>query len=87
MRSGAVPVYDPYVARNPPTSMRFSADEIELLDAWRHHLDERNHTKRTSRTDVVRFLLWKMIPPEGLGTPAVVRRAHATLFGKTEETT
>lgn len=69
-----------------PTSFRFTADELELLDAQAAYLHER-HGLNFNRTAAIRNMLRLVKPPEpgtpnGIGPAAArFRRAYTTIFG------
>ena len=67
---------------NKTTSMRFSNEELELLDAIAN-IQHRNHGLRFSRTDVIRHLLKRAQPsnePDILH--AEHRRTYKKVFGQ-----
>lgn len=68
------------------TSFRYSADEAELLDAWAAYLKAASpHLIRGTHSDALRHLMKRSGPPTATGEhEARIRRAHSTLFGKTE---
>lgn len=64
-----------------PTSFRFTADELELIDALVAHLDHRTGIPH-SRSDAIRSLLKRATPPDGQGSvEARLRRAYSGVFG------
>lgn len=65
--------------RRHPTSLRFTHDELELLDAWAAYLGKRR-ARRVSRTEVVATLLRRAkepaeLSPEARAVRTVMRRA------------
>jgi hypothetical protein len=59
--------------------MRFTEDELELLDATAEYLLEKNKVNY-SRTAVVRWLLGRAQPPDSLGPAARYRLAYKRVF-------
>lgn len=66
------------------TSIRFTADETELLDAWAAYLAaSAPGVIRGTRSEAVRHLLRKATPPAKPGEhEARIRRAHTALYGE-----
>lgn len=65
-----------------PTTIRLSADERELIDAWAAHITSQTGTIGTTSA-VIRLLLKRSKPPESPGeTQSRIRRAYTTIFGK-----
>lgn len=60
-----------------PTTVRFSADDLELIDAMAEHLSRSG--VRHSRTDVLRVLLRKAQPADNA---ARWQRAYSVVFGQ-----
>lgn len=63
-----------------PTSLRFTDEQLELLQAWSILLTQRRATRAT-RIDVISFALKNLKPPDGLmPAEADVRRAYKACF-------
>ena len=75
------------MSKYQPTSMRFSPEELELLDAHAAYLQER-HGVNHNRTSLIRDMLRRSKPPTsettgGLGPAARrFRNAWTTIFGE-----
>ena len=65
-----------------PTTVRFTADELSLIDAIGAHMGRRG--VRHSRSDVIRALLARAQPPdEQSETAHAYRQAYLRVFGET----
>jgi hypothetical protein len=63
---------------NKSTSMRFSDDELKLLDAI-GAIQHRNHGLRLSRSDVIRHLLKRATPSND---PDILHAEHRRIYKK-----
>ena len=67
-----------------PTSIRLTADELELLDAYAAWMHDR-HGINVNRTGAIKSMIKRLKPPDD-PTPAGARfrRAHSAVFGRNQ---